>query len=132
MSNVLCYQLNSKINDFMKVIKLLLITALLGFYSHFALSSDDETLCQEGDNSCTFVLLSDANRANASQKSKLSSVNESRANEQLSPFSTFKVANSLIALDLGVIKSTEQTLTYDEHSYPKQAWWPSVWKLSSL
>ncbi|MDX2368601.1 MAG: penicillin-binding transpeptidase domain-containing protein [Colwellia sp.] len=113
----------------MKVIKLLLTTALLGYYSHFALASDIDALCQEGDESCTFVLLSEPKKAGTSNKSKLSSVNESRANAQLSPFSTFKVANSLIALDLGVIKNTEQTLTYDEKSYPKQAWWPSVWKL---
>lgn len=113
----------------MKVIKLLLTTALLGYYSQFALASDVDALCQEGDESCTFVLLSEPKKTSTSNKSKLSSVNESRANTQLSPFSTFKVANSLIALDLGVIKNTEQTLTYDEKAYQKQAWWPSVWKL---
>jgi beta-lactamase class D len=113
----------------MKVIKLLLTTALLGYYSQFALANDVEALCQEGDESCTFVLLSETKKASISNKSKLSSVNESRANTQLTPYSTFKVANSLIALDLGVIKNTEQALTYDEKTYPKQAWWPSVWKL---
>lgn len=115
----------------MKVIKLLLTTALLGYYSQFALASDADVLCQEGDESCTFVLLSEPKQASTSNKSKFSSVNKNRANAQLSPFSTFKVANSLIALDLGVIKNTEQTLTYDEKAYPKQAWWPSVWKLPS-
>jgi len=113
----------------MKVIKLLLTTALLGYYSHFALASDGDALCQEGDNSCTFVLLSEPKKAGASNKHNISSVNESRANTQLSPFSTFKVANSLIALDLGIIKNTKQALTYDKTAYPKQAWWPSVWKL---
>ncbi|MBL4763895.1 MAG: class D beta-lactamase [Colwellia sp.] len=113
----------------MKVIKLLLTTALLGYYSQFALASDGDALCQEGDNSCTFVLLSEPKKAGASNKYNISSVNESRANAQLSPFSTFKVANSLIALDLGVIKNTKQVLTYNEKAYPKQAWWPSVWKL---
>lgn len=113
----------------MKLIKLLLTTALLGYYSQFALASDVDALCQESDESCTFVLLSEPKKASTSNKSKLSSVNESRAKAQLSPFSTFKVANSLIALDLGVIKNTEQALTYDETAYPKQAWWPSVWKL---
>jgi hypothetical protein len=33
-------------DDFMKVIKLLLTTALLGYCSHFALASGDEGLCQ--------------------------------------------------------------------------------------
>mgnify|MGYP005988853095 CR=1 FL=1 len=113
----------------MKVIILLLITAVFGFYSHFVLASEGELLCQEGDKSCTFVLLSESKKVSTSNNSKFSSVNESRAHAPLSPFSTFKVANSLIAMDLGLIKSTEQTLTYDENSYPKQAWWPSVWKL---
>lgn len=113
----------------MKVIKLLLTTALLGYYSHFALATDNEALCQEGDNSCTFALLSEPNKADASKITNIKSVNEKRANTPLSPFSTFKVANSLIALDSGVIKNTKQVLTYDENSYPKQAWWPSVWKL---
>ncbi|WP_168427348.1 class D beta-lactamase [Candidatus Colwellia aromaticivorans] len=113
----------------MKVIKLLLTTALLGYYSHFALASDNKGLCQEGDNSCTFVLLTESRKVNASNKGNISTVNEARANTQLSPFSTFKVTNSLIALDLGVIKNTKQVLTYDEKSYPKQVWWPSVWKL---
>ncbi len=122
-------RLISKKDDFMKVIKLLLITALLGYYSHFALASDTEALCQEGDNSCTFVLLTELKKDNTSKKSNTSSVNENRANTQLSPFSTFKVANSLIALDLGVIKNTKQALTYNEKAYPMQAWWPPVWKL---
>jgi len=113
----------------MKVIKLLLTTALLSYCSHFAMASDNEYLCQQGDISCTFVLLSESTTLNVSNKSTLSSVNEKRANTALSPFSTFKVTNSLIGLDLGVIKNPKQVLTYDEKSYPKQAWWPSVWKL---
>ena len=116
-------------DDFMKIIKLLLTTALLGYCSHFALASGDEGLCQEGDNSCTFVLLTESPKVDASNKGNISTVNQGRANTPLSPFSTFKVANSLIALDLGVIKNTKQALTYDETAYPKQAWWPSVWKL---
>jgi len=113
----------------MKVIKRLSIIALLGCYSHFALASDSQTFCQSGNNACTFVLLTELNKDNANPKSNISRVNESRANTQLPPFSTFKVVNSLIALDLGVIKNTHQTLTYNEKSYPMQAWWPSVWKL---
>jgi len=113
----------------MKVIKLLLTTAWLGYYSHFALATENEVLCQEGDNSCTFVLLTESKKVEVSDASGIRSVNENRANTQLSPFSTFTVANSLIALDLGVIKNAKQTLTYDEKHYPNKAWWPSVWKL---
>ena len=113
----------------MKIIKLLLVTALLGYVSNFAQASGKSELCQKGDMSCTFVLLSELTNVSASDKSVLNSVNEKRANTALSPFSTFKVANSLIGLDLGVIKNTKQELTYNESTYPKQPWWPSVWKL---
>jgi len=112
----------------MKSIKLLLTTALLSFYSHVVLAGP-ETLCKEGSQSCTFVLLSELNQTDGNTKSNISKVNEVRAKLPLSPFSTFKVANSLIALDLGVIKNTKQTLTFNKESYPVQAWWPSVWKL---
>ncbi len=113
----------------MKIIKLFLTTALFGYYSQFALASDEEALCQAGSHLCTFVLLSELEQADASIKSNILTVNESRAATPLSPFSTFKVVNSLIGLDLGLIKTTEQKLTYDEKAYPMQAWWPSVWKL---
>ena len=115
----------------MKLIKLLLTTALLSYYSPLALANQSETLCKEGSHSCTFVLLSELNQNDGSTTSKVSSLNESRANAPLPPFSTFKVANSLIALDLGVIKNTKQKLTFDKESYPVQAWWPPVWKLPS-
>jgi beta-lactamase class D len=113
----------------MKLIKLLLITAMLTNYSTFALANEPDALCKEGRQSCTFVLLSELNQNDGTITSQISSVNESRANLPVSPFSTFKVANSLIALDLGVIKNTTQELTFDKTSYPVQTWWPSVWKL---
>lgn len=128
-SNVLCKEIVSKRGDFMKVIKLLLTTALLSYCSHFAMASDNADLCQEGDTSCTFMLLSELTTLNNSNTNNINSVNEKRANTPLSPFSTFKVANSLIGLDLGVIKNPKQELTYNETAYPQQAWWPSVWKL---
>ncbi|MCW8834677.1 MAG: penicillin-binding transpeptidase domain-containing protein [Colwellia sp.] len=113
----------------MKVIKLLMATVFLGYYSNFALASDESEFCQKGSDSCTFVLLSEYKQADGTFNNKLSSVNEHRAKTPLSPFSTFKVVNSLIGLDLGIIKDTMQTLTYDKQAYPVQAWWPPVWKL---
>lgn len=83
-----------------------------------------DNLCLEGSKRCTFVLLSE-------HKKSLSTINAERANKRLSPFSTFKVANSLIALDTGVVKSAQQPLTFDKEKYPEQAWWPPVWKLPS-
>ncbi len=88
------------------------------------------SLCLEGDERCTFVLLSEK-REKREKSKKITAINEKRANTALSPFSTFKVANSLIALDTGIIKSAEQTLTFNKENYPEQAWWPSVWKLPS-
>lgn len=107
-------------------------------------------LCIEGKSDCTFVLLSPVNGSetkntpvsanqtkehpairggNINDNEKLIRVNKNRANKQFSPFSTFKVANSLIGLDTQTIKNAEQKLTFDKKKYPVQAWWPSVWKL---
>ncbi|RHW77911.1 class D beta-lactamase [Colwellia sp. RSH04] len=90
----------------------------------FATLSQSGTLCKEGDSSCTFVLLSEMN--NDQQETV---INNERANLPLSPFSTFKVANSLIALDKGIIKNAQQSLTFDKEKYPVQPWWPKVWQL---
>ena len=113
----------------MRVIKLLLTISLLSYCSRFALANDVKALCQEGDQLCTFVLLSELNEKDGSNQSKISSVNEDRANLSISPFSTFKIVNSLIGLELGVIKNKTQTLTFDKERYPVRAWWPPVWKL---
>lgn len=108
-----------------KIIKLLNVIVLTCI-SHFvsaenAVNSVPE-LCIEGDKRCTFVLLSEVNN-------KKAIVNSNRANTQITPFSTFKVANSLIGLDVGIIKNTKQILTYDKEKYATQVWWPPVWKL---
>jgi beta-lactamase class D len=57
--------------------------------------------------------------------------NEARCRERLSPFSTFKIANSLIGLDTGVITDAEFRIKWDEKKYPAfdrdtlpfSAWW---------
>ena len=113
----------------MKLIKLLLTTVLFSYYSSFTLANESVALCKEGSQSCTFVLLSELTQNDGSTTSKVSNINANRASLPLSPFSTFKVTNSIIGLDLGLIKDTKQKLTFDKESYPVQAWWPSVWKL---
>lgn len=90
-------------------------------FSNVAKAGNDK-LCIEGDNSCTFVLLSEKGN------NKLV-INAKRAQKQMTPYSTFKIANSLIGLDTGIIKDAKQTLSYDKEKYPVQAWWPPVWKL---
>jgi len=107
------------------LISLLLITSFSYSIKAQSTQGDEaDNLCVEGSDRCTFVLLSEKNKS-------LSTINDKRANTALSPFSTFKVANSLIALDSGVITSTQQTLTFNKEKYPVQAWWPPVWKLPS-
>lgn len=43
------------------------------------------------------------------------------------PCSTFKIPNSLIALDLGVAKKKSHHMRWDAKKYPKQKWWSSSW-----
>ena len=114
----------------MKAIKQISAVFLLSIFSMLAHSEETIELCQETSDSCTFVLLSGKGK-DKSLTSKITTINEKRANEPLSPFSTFKVVNSLIALDLGLIKNASQTLTFNKEAYPVQAWWPHVWKLPS-
>jgi len=57
--------------------------------------------------------------------------NEARCRERFSPYSTFKIPNSLIGLDAGVITDAEFRIKWDEKKYPAfnrdtlpfSAWW---------
>ncbi len=82
--------------------------------------------CDEGNELCTFVMMSEF-----TEKSSVKNViiNKSRANTPLSPFSTFKITNTIIALDTGIIKDAQHPLSYDQNKYPPQPWWPPVWKM---
>lgn len=44
-----------------------------------------------------------------------------------SPCSTFKIPNSLIALETGVAPDAEFFLPWDSIQVPRQAWWPAAW-----
>src|SRR4030095_11993155 len=46
--------------------------------------------------------------------------NEQRCRERFSPFSTFKIPNSLIGLETGVIKDAEFVIRWDSKKYPAQ------------
>ena len=106
--------------------KTLLLSLFLLSQINLAHAEKSAELCIEGSQ-CTFVLLSEMNTS--PEKNTLKVVNENRAAQRLSPFSTFKITNSLIGLELGLIENIEQTLTYDKNNYPSEAWWPPVWKL---
>src|SRR5687768_762849 len=57
--------------------------------------------------------------------------NEARCRERFSPFSTFKIPNSLIGLDSGAVADAEFVIKWDEKKYPAHsrdtlpfsAWW---------
>nr|AIA11981.1 ClassD_beta_lactamase [uncultured bacterium] len=57
--------------------------------------------------------------------------NEARCRERFSPYSTFKIPNSLIGLDTGVITDAEYVIKWDKQKYPAHdrdtlpfsAWW---------
>jgi len=128
------------------------VKKIISIISVFALSSftqiahANNELCVASNNDCTFVLLSNSvskkeyqttsqektGQSSTTEESEtLMLVNKDRAAQRYSPFSTFKVPNSLIGLDTQIIKSAKQPLTFDKEKYPVQKWWPSVWKLPS-
>ncbi len=54
--------------------------------------------------------------------------NQKRANTRFTPFSTFKIPNSLIALETGVITDIDKQYQWDSARYPAEQWWPEQWK----
>ncbi|WP_019029585.1 hypothetical protein [Colwellia piezophila] len=117
-----------------------LVSALaLSSITQFASANNE--LCLASTNNCTFVLLSQNIRPQVSEEYKsvssqnmaqvsilieenetLMLVNRERENQHFSPFSTFKIPNSLITLDSKKIKDAQQSLTFDKEKYPVKRW----------
>ncbi|MGH7450870.1 MAG: class D beta-lactamase, partial [bacterium] len=53
--------------------------------------------------------------------------NKKRCAERLSPCSTFKIPNSLIALETGVMEDENFVIKWDSLKTPHQDWWSSNW-----
>ncbi|MDC0598669.1 penicillin-binding transpeptidase domain-containing protein [Gammaproteobacteria bacterium] len=85
-----------------------------------ACSSINDSLCRETDDNCTFVLFSESD-------DDYEIINQTRASKRFTPASTFKIANTIIALELGVVSNEEQELVIDYEKYPRQAWWQQSW-----
>jgi beta-lactamase class D len=68
----------------------------------------------------TFVLYNSATRTYIRY-------NEARAAQRFSPCSTYKIPNSLIALETGVVPDAEFVIPYDANRDPRQPGWPSEW-----
>jgi beta-lactamase class D len=73
-----------------------------------------------GDIEGSFVLL-DAGRG------RMIVHNPERARTRFLPASTFKIANTLIALEAGAVDGPEALLVRDSLRAPRQDWWPAVW-----
>lgn len=53
--------------------------------------------------------------------------NPERARTRLLPASTFKIPNSLIALETGVATGPDFPLAWDSLRAPRENWWPAAW-----
>jgi beta-lactamase class D len=53
--------------------------------------------------------------------------NQQRSNTRYTPFSTFKIPNSIIALETGVIKDTESVYKWDRSIYYDKSFWMPDW-----
>ncbi len=52
---------------------------------------------------------------------------ETRCAKRLRPFSTFKIPNSLIGLELGLLTDATTVVRWSREAYPPQDWWPAIW-----
>ena len=64
----------------------------------------------------TFVLLDE-------RRGELRGHNQSRAEQRLSPASTFKIANALIGLSLGAVRSVDEVMPYTGDANPLMREW---------
>jgi beta-lactamase class D len=81
---------------------------------------DIAAIFRKADVQGTFVLL-DAQTGHALRYSP------ERASTRFLPASTYKIANSLIALETGVATGPDFGLAWDSAVAPRQPWWPAVW-----
>lgn len=100
----------------MSLVQSLVIGLLLQFVWVFQSAAIPAEECD----ACTFVLMKEGEGVTFI-------ANRQRASMRMPPFSTFKVANSLIAIELGVVEDLQQRLTFDRQRYPIQSWWPESW-----
>jgi len=85
-----------------------------------ACASIDTDYCSVTENNCTFVLYSEGD-------DEQFAVNQARASERFTPASTFKIANSLIALETNTLSGPDQLLVVDLDKYPEESWWQPGW-----
>ncbi|MDO3385882.1 penicillin-binding transpeptidase domain-containing protein [Gilvimarinus sp. SDUM040013] len=82
-------------------------------------------LCEQPAAQCTAIIYHES--SNTSQY-----YNTKRSQERFSPFSTFKVPNSVIFLEEGLVNSFSQMLDFDRAQYPPEGWWPESWQRTPM
>lgn len=55
-------------------------------------------------------------------------INEQGLNERHTPFSSFKIPNTLIALETGAAKSIDEKIEWNPVKRPAKDFWPDTWK----
>jgi beta-lactamase class D len=53
--------------------------------------------------------------------------NRERSTRRFTPFSTFKIPNSCIALETGIITDVDSAFSWDTTKYRPEVWWPETW-----
>lgn len=99
-----------------------LLAVISVLLTNVSLLVQGQSLCQA---ECTFVLKSETT-------GDYHIVNQVRSEQRMTPWSTFKIPNSLIALDTGVVENPHQKLSFDRKQYPIQDWWRKIWYESPI
>ncbi|MCG7537264.1 penicillin-binding transpeptidase domain-containing protein [Pseudoalteromonas sp. OOF1S-7] len=79
--------------------------------------------CEDGQ-ACTMAVYSEHTQ-------QWQFINQSRAHQAYTPFSTYKIPNTLILLDTGTIKP-DQSYQIDLQTYPAKSWWFNAWRADSI
>ncbi|HAP26864.1 MAG TPA: class D beta-lactamase [Achromobacter sp.] len=113
--------MNSKFRRFAKAALPLLMTLLASAGAHAELPQVDiGAKFREEQVEGTFVLLD-------GQTGAFQRYNAARADKRYLPASTYKIPNSLIALETGVAKDKDFEIAWDSKRNPRQPWWPAAW-----
>jgi len=60
-------------------------------------------------------------------KDRYTVYNKKRSETRYTPCSTFKIPNSCIALETGVVENVDSVYMWDTTKYPSESWWPLQW-----
>ncbi|WP_312993526.1 class D beta-lactamase [Achromobacter animicus] len=113
--------MKSKFRRFAKAALPLLMTLLAPAGAHAELPQVDiGARFREEQVEGTFVLLD-------GQTGAFQRHDEARAAQRYLPASTYKIPNSLIALETGEAKGKDYEIEWDSKRAPRQPWWPAAW-----